>query len=89
MFKKWREKRKAARFNRGYDLAAGRLLREGKKAKDSLECDVETSEAFNAFDEFDAGVLKAIADWKAQHIGFTGLKDDEGYYVRATLDNWG
>ena len=61
---RWLRKRKEAsneeRFLRGYDYAAGRLLREGDCAIGNLEM-----EADNPFDRdsFDEGIESAVRDY--------------------------
>lgn len=58
MFKKWKEKKKADLYRRGYDWAAGLLLRE--------ECCIESIQAqisISDYDSFDKGVEQAISDF--------------------------
>ena len=60
-FKLWQERRNRAEYFRGYDYAAGVLLRNGDYSIGDL-----LSEAENAFDraQFDFGIESAVRDYR-------------------------
>lgn len=66
MIKQWLEKRrhKAARerFDRGFDYAAGELLRGTDT--ESLEARIDGAQIFGDDNEFDEGMAAAIVAWE-------------------------
>jgi hypothetical protein len=56
------EIRRKRQFNKGYDYAAGMLLRKEMSAEDliNIQCDVQTSNV----SPFDDGINQAIRDWR-------------------------
>lgn len=64
-FKNWLELRERHDFNRGYDWAAGELLRSSGTAASSLEAHVEIAASFSDSMPFDHGVTAALKDWEA------------------------
>ena len=49
---------------RGYDYAAGRMLKDGDCAVGILRQQVESSRDFKSYNEFDAGIEQAIRDFR-------------------------
>lgn len=68
MIRNWLRKRAARRYQRGYEYAAGRLLRartfqDAKQEVEILLGEAQRSRDIGIYDEFDRGVNAAVSDF--------------------------
>lgn len=64
LIKKWRERRRVAEYQRGYEFAAGVLLKKGEQPGIILDLECRADSPFGDRTVFDEGVLSAIKDYE-------------------------